>query len=209
MAPTKHAQKLRRAAERKGKAEDQYQLALLFFHGEEGLKRDVGKQGCRPGSRESSRGPRLPVPRRQGCGAGRRSGCGVVGERRGGGRRSFPVQPRPGIHERQLRPPQERALREDPHDGRRQARRRQGYRRSEAAPRLRGMRRPRRPPHVPGLPVRYGHKHGPLLHPRVPGGALEGPRAPLRSLPVPPLQVERRLPGVNTQRPQHSPHRSD
>jgi len=40
MAPTKHAQKLRRAAERKGKAEDQYQLALLFFHGEEGLKQD-------------------------------------------------------------------------------------------------------------------------------------------------------------------------
>ena len=41
MAPTKDAQKLRRAAERKGKAEDQYQLALLFFHGEEGLKQDL------------------------------------------------------------------------------------------------------------------------------------------------------------------------
>ena len=40
MAPTKHAQKLRRAAERKGKAEDQYQLACLFDHGDEGLKHD-------------------------------------------------------------------------------------------------------------------------------------------------------------------------
>jgi len=40
MAPTKDAQKLRRAAERKGKAEDQYQLALLHYHGGEGLKQD-------------------------------------------------------------------------------------------------------------------------------------------------------------------------
>jgi len=41
MAPTKDAQRLRRAAERKGKAEDQFQLACLFFHGEEGLKQDL------------------------------------------------------------------------------------------------------------------------------------------------------------------------
>jgi len=40
MAPTKDAQKLRRAAERKGKAEDQYQLACLFYDGREGLKQD-------------------------------------------------------------------------------------------------------------------------------------------------------------------------
>jgi hypothetical protein len=40
MAPTKHAQKLRRAAERKGKAEDQHQLAHLLFNGREGLKQD-------------------------------------------------------------------------------------------------------------------------------------------------------------------------
>jgi hypothetical protein len=40
MAPTKDAQKLRRAAERKGKAEDQYQLARLLYHGGEGLKQD-------------------------------------------------------------------------------------------------------------------------------------------------------------------------
>ena len=40
MAPTKDAQKLRRAAERKGKAEDQYQLAPLFYLGSEGLKQD-------------------------------------------------------------------------------------------------------------------------------------------------------------------------
>jgi hypothetical protein len=40
IAPTKDAQKLRRAAERKGKAEDQYRLALLHFHGREGLKQD-------------------------------------------------------------------------------------------------------------------------------------------------------------------------
>jgi len=40
MAPTKHAQKLRRAAERKGKAEDQFQLGLLLHHGREGLKQD-------------------------------------------------------------------------------------------------------------------------------------------------------------------------
>jgi len=36
---------------------------------------------------------------------------------------------------------------------------------------------PRRPPHVPGLPLRYGHHHGALLQPRLPGGALDGPRA--------------------------------
>ena len=41
MAPTKDAQKLRRAAERKGKAEDQYQLALLYSSGREGLKQDL------------------------------------------------------------------------------------------------------------------------------------------------------------------------
>jgi hypothetical protein len=40
MAPTKDAQKLRRLAERKGKAEDQYQLAVLHCHGREGLKQD-------------------------------------------------------------------------------------------------------------------------------------------------------------------------
>ena len=40
MAPTKDAQKLRRAAERKGKAEDQYQLGVLYHHGREGLEQD-------------------------------------------------------------------------------------------------------------------------------------------------------------------------
>ena len=40
MAPTKDAQKLRRLAERKGKAEDQFQLALLHYNGREGLKQD-------------------------------------------------------------------------------------------------------------------------------------------------------------------------
>jgi TPR repeat protein len=40
MAPTKDAQKLRRAAERKGKAEDQFRLAELYFKGKEGLKQD-------------------------------------------------------------------------------------------------------------------------------------------------------------------------
>jgi len=40
MAPTKDAQKLRRAAERKGKAEDQHQLGGLYYHGREGLKQD-------------------------------------------------------------------------------------------------------------------------------------------------------------------------
>jgi len=40
MAPTKDAQRLRRAAERKGKAEDQFQLAHLLYHGREGLKQD-------------------------------------------------------------------------------------------------------------------------------------------------------------------------
>jgi hypothetical protein len=40
MAPTKDAQKLRRLAERKGKAEDQYQLACLLYDGDEGLKQD-------------------------------------------------------------------------------------------------------------------------------------------------------------------------
>jgi len=40
MAPTKDAQKLRRAAERKGKAEDQYQLAILHYDGKQGLKQD-------------------------------------------------------------------------------------------------------------------------------------------------------------------------
>ena len=41
MAPTKDAQKLRRAAERKGKAEDQFQLGVLFYRGDEGLKQDL------------------------------------------------------------------------------------------------------------------------------------------------------------------------
>jgi len=41
MAPTKDAQRLRRAAERKGKAEDQYQLAILLNTGGEGLKQDL------------------------------------------------------------------------------------------------------------------------------------------------------------------------
>ena len=40
MAPTKDAQRLRRLAERKGRAEDQFQLALLFYDGREGLKPD-------------------------------------------------------------------------------------------------------------------------------------------------------------------------
>jgi hypothetical protein len=40
MAPTKDAQRLRRAAERKGKAEDQHQLAQLLYHGGKGLKQD-------------------------------------------------------------------------------------------------------------------------------------------------------------------------
>ena len=40
MAPTKDAQKLRRAAERKGKPEDQFELACLFYHGAKGLKQD-------------------------------------------------------------------------------------------------------------------------------------------------------------------------
>jgi hypothetical protein len=40
MAPTKDAQRLRRAAERKGKAEDQCELARLLYHGGEGLKQD-------------------------------------------------------------------------------------------------------------------------------------------------------------------------
>jgi hypothetical protein len=124
MAPTKDAQKLRRAAERKGKAEDQHNLACLLYHGREGLKQDrvaaakwwckaaaqqhacsqceLGKcyvdgegvdqnhalaaqQGCRSRGRQRSREPRQPPPRRQGRGAERRSGGGVVGESRGGG----------------------------------------------------------------------------------------------------------------------------
>jgi hypothetical protein len=40
MAPTKVAQRLRRAAERKGKADDQFRLALLVYYGREGLKED-------------------------------------------------------------------------------------------------------------------------------------------------------------------------
>ena len=39
MVPTKDVQRLRRAAERKGKAEDQFQLACLF------LRRDEGDRG--------------------------------------------------------------------------------------------------------------------------------------------------------------------
>ena len=41
MAPTKDAQRLRRAAERKGKPEDQFQLGRLFYRGDEGLKQDL------------------------------------------------------------------------------------------------------------------------------------------------------------------------
>jgi len=41
MAPTKDAQKLRRAAERKGKAEDQFQLGLLLCRGDEGMRQDL------------------------------------------------------------------------------------------------------------------------------------------------------------------------
>jgi hypothetical protein len=41
MAPTRNVQKLRRAAERKGKAEDQYQLTLHLYHGKGGLKQDL------------------------------------------------------------------------------------------------------------------------------------------------------------------------
>jgi TPR repeat protein len=41
MAPTKDAKRLRRVTERKGKAEDQYQLACLYFYGREGLKQDL------------------------------------------------------------------------------------------------------------------------------------------------------------------------
>ena len=40
MAPTKDAQRLRRAAERQGKAEDQYHLGCLLYNGDEGLKVD-------------------------------------------------------------------------------------------------------------------------------------------------------------------------
>jgi len=40
MARTKDAQRLRRAAERKGKAEDHYHLGCLFYNGHEGLKED-------------------------------------------------------------------------------------------------------------------------------------------------------------------------
>jgi len=40
MAPTKDAQKLRRAAERKGKAADQFYFACLLYDGAEGLKQD-------------------------------------------------------------------------------------------------------------------------------------------------------------------------
>ena len=40
MVPTKDAQRLRRAAERKGKAEDLFQLANLYYDGGEGLKQD-------------------------------------------------------------------------------------------------------------------------------------------------------------------------
>jgi hypothetical protein len=57
MAPTKHAQKLRQAAERKGKAEDQYQLGCLFYHGEQGLKRDsvaAAKWFCKAAAQEHS-----------------------------------------------------------------------------------------------------------------------------------------------------------
>jgi len=40
MAPTKDVQRLRRAADRKGKAEDQFQFGCLLYHGHEGLKQD-------------------------------------------------------------------------------------------------------------------------------------------------------------------------
>ena len=71
---------------------------------------------------------------------------------------------------------------------------------------MRGMRRPRRQPRVPGLPLRDGPQHGALLHPRVSGGALEDTRSGLRSLPMPPLQVERRFTNrVNARRPRRNP----
>jgi TPR repeat protein len=61
------------------------------------------------------------------------------------------------------------------------------------------VRRSRRQPRVPGLHVRDGHQHGPLLQPQVPGGALEGTQGRLRRPPglrVPPLQDRpRRLSG--------------
>jgi hypothetical protein len=55
MAPTKNAQKLRRAAERKGKAEDQYQLGRLLYHRGEGLKQDwvaAAKCFCKAAAQE-------------------------------------------------------------------------------------------------------------------------------------------------------------
>jgi len=45
---------------------------------------------------------------------------------------------------------------------------------------VRGVRRPRRQPHVRGLPLPRGRQRGPLLHPRVPEAALEAPQARLR-----------------------------
>ena len=82
----------------------------------------------------------------------------------------------------------------------------EGYRRPEAPPRVRGMRHPRRPPHVPGLPLRDGHQHGPILQPRLPGSAQEGPQARLRPLPVPPLQVIKAAP---RERPAAATHCTD
>jgi len=40
MAPTKAGKRLRRVAEKKGRAQDQYDLANLLYHGWEGLKQD-------------------------------------------------------------------------------------------------------------------------------------------------------------------------
>jgi TPR repeat protein len=115
---------MRRAAERKGKAEDQYRLGLLLYHGEEGLKQDkvAATQWFRKAAAKEhagaqtvlgacyingegveqnhaiaatwvikatdqrapgrSRAPRQTLPRRQGRGSRRRTGGGVVGERR-------------------------------------------------------------------------------------------------------------------------------
>jgi TPR repeat protein len=40
MAPNKHAEKLRRVAEKKGEADDQFRLGNLYYDGREGLAQD-------------------------------------------------------------------------------------------------------------------------------------------------------------------------
>jgi len=133
MALTKDAQKLRRAAERKGKAEDQSQLALLLYYGSEVLKQDKvaaakwwrkaaaqehaiaqhALGGCYKDGEGVEQNDALALTwwekaaghgfaKAQSClgclyasrrwrGAGRRSGGGVVGESRGGGRSQRPL----------------------------------------------------------------------------------------------------------------------